>query len=396
MCSGAFAQSMDTAVKATGIDTTDYHHQKDIIDVLLLITRKDPNKRFDTTNKKKRRIYFSGAPSPEFSEVTGFGAVIGAQAAFYTHDKNSTNISTLQTSIGLTENAQIVLPLLSSIWTKDNKYNIVGDWRFMKFPEDTYGLGGLTTLNDGYKVNYDYIRFYQTVLRQWAKDFFAGIGYQLDYHYNIEQLGVAGVVTDYDTYGFSPQSVSSGMALDVLYDTRKNSINAEGGSFYGNLVVRQNLSVLGSNQNWSSAILDIRKYISLPGHSGNVLALWSYDWLTLKGTPPYLDLPSTGWDSYNNTGRGYIQSRFRSKDMLDLEAEYRFGILNNGLLGGVVFADAESFSEMNTGQFAKVWPAVGAGIRIKFNKFSRTNVCFDYAWGINGNNGVFVNLGEVF
>jgi hypothetical protein len=377
-------------------DTTDYHHQKDLIDVLLLIAKKDPNKRFDTTDKKAKKIYFSGAPTLSFSEVTGAGVVLAGQAAFYMSDKTSTNLSTLQSAVTGTANKQLILPLQSSIWTKGNKYNFVGDWRFELFPEDTYGLGGLTTLADGYKVNYNYVRFYQFLLRQWAKDFFAGLGYQLDYHYNIEQLGVSGTVTDYDKYGFSPQSVSSGVALNILYDTRKNSINPEGGSFYGNLIVRQNLSALGSDRSWSSLLLDVRKYISLPGHSQNILAFWSYDWFTLKGNPPYLDLPSTGWDTYDNTGRGYIQSRFRSKNMLDLEGEYRFGIIRNGLVGGVVFTDAESFSEINTGEFAKIWPAVGTGVRIKFNKFSKTNVAFDYAWGIKGNNGIFVNLGEVF
>ena len=82
--------------------------------------------------------------------------------------------------------------------------------------------------------------------------------------------------------------------------------------------------------------------------------------------------------------------------MLDLEAEYRFAVSNNGLVGGVVFANAESFSEMNNNQFEKIWPAVGAGVRVKFNKFSKTNVAFDYAFGLNGNSGIFVNLGEVF
>ncbi len=57
--------------------------------------------------------------------------------------------------------------------------------------------------------------------------------------------------------------------------------------------------------------------------SPNILALWSYNWLTLSGTPPYLMLPSTGWDKTFNTGRGYIQGRFRSNNMLDAEAEYR-------------------------------------------------------------------------
>ena len=66
--------------------------------------------------------------------------------------------------------------------------------------------------------------------------------------------------------------------------------------------------------------------------------------LLFKGNPPYLDLPSTGWDSYNNTGRGYVQGRYRGKDLMYLESEYRFGITRNGLFGGVVFANAETVS----------------------------------------------------
>lgn len=385
-----------TLAAAQSHDTLDYKHQRDLIDLGLIVLKKDPNKRLDTSGKRPKAIYFSGAPSVSFSEVTGIGLILSGEAAFYTSEHDGTDLSTLQSSSYYTANSQIVLPLQSSIWTKDNKYNFVGDWRFMKFPEDTYGLGGLTSLSDGYKVNYDYVRFYQYVLRQWKKDFFVGVGYLLDYHYNIEELGVTGQVTDYDKYGFDTRSVSSGMALNILYDTRRNSINPEGGDVYANAIIRQNITGLGSDGNWSSLLLDVRKYFSLPGYSSNVLAFWSYDWFTLKGTPPYLDLPSTGWDTYDNTGRGYIQSRFRSKNMLDLEAEYRFGLMRNGLLGGVVFTNAESFSDINDGRFEKVWPALGAGLRIKFNKFSRTNLAVDYAFGIDGNRGVFVNLGEVF
>ena len=35
-------------------------------------------------------------------------------------------------------------------------------------------------------------------------------------------------------------------------------------------------------------------------------------------------------------------------------------------------------------------------IRIMLNKFSRTNIALDYAWGTQGSRGFFVNLGEVF
>jgi hypothetical protein len=72
-------------------------------------------------------------------------------------------------------------------------------------------------------------------------------------------------------------------------------------------------------------------------------ALWSYNWFTFGGKPPYLLLPSTGWDSHVNTCRGFIQGRYRGSNMLYLESEYRFLITSNGLFGGVVFANAETF-----------------------------------------------------
>jgi len=376
---------------------TSYLHQRDLIDLFLLALHKNPDQRLDTNSHKTHRVHIAAAPAVQYSLETGLGVNITGNMAFYTTTNGNENLSTLLTYPTYTQNKQLILPLQSSIWTKDNQYNFLSDWRFLQFPEKTYGLGGYTQLSDGYDLDYNYVRLYQYGLKKVAKDFYVGPGYQLDIHYDIQQLGVApGKVTDFDTYGFSPQSVSSGVSLNFLYDTRKNSINPEGGSSYGNLILRQNLTLLGSDQNWSSLLLDVRKYFSLPGDSRNILAFWTYDWFTLKGNPPYLDLPSTGWDTYDNTGRGYIQSRFRSKNMLDLEAEYRFAVTNNGLLGGVVFANAESFSDINTGQFGVISPAVGAGLRIKFNKLSKTNIAIDYAFGAGGSNGLFLNLGEVF
>ena len=126
------------------------------------------------------------------------------------------------------------------------------------------------------------------------------------------------------------------------------------------------------------------------------MCLWTYDWFVLDGKAPYLDLPSTAWDRFNNFGRGYTQSRFRSPKMLYLESELRFNITKNKLIGGALFGNVQSYTEINSNKFEKVLPGYGAGIRLKFNKNSRTNLALDYAFGINGSGGIFVNLGEVF
>ncbi len=51
----------------------------------------------------------------------------------------SSRISTITASTAYTQNRQFTLPIESNIWTKDNKYNLVGDFRFYKYPQSTFG-----------------------------------------------------------------------------------------------------------------------------------------------------------------------------------------------------------------------------------------------------------------
>ncbi|HLZ89909.1 MAG TPA: hypothetical protein VKQ52_21800, partial [Puia sp.] len=295
-----------------------------------------------------------------------------------------------------TQKNQILIPLQGNIWSKGNRYNFINDWRYELYPQDTYGLGGLTKESDGYGIDFSYLRFYQTLLKTIAPDFYLGVGYNVDYFYKVREVDPpAGRVTDFEKYGISPTAVSSGPTLNILYDGRRNAINPEPG-YYASLVYRPNFTFLGSDANWQSLLVDARAYKQFPASSKNIIAFWTFDMFTLKGNPPYLQLPATASDTYSNMGRGYIQGRFRGRDLVYLESEYRFGILSNGLLGGVVFVNAQSFTEPGNNRFQTINPGWGAGIRVKLNKFSRTNVALDYGFGLNGSRGIFANLGEVF
>jgi len=161
---------------------------------------------------------------------------------------------------------------------------------------------------------------------------------------------------------------------------------------------------MGSDADWQSLLLEFKGYKRFPASSDNIIGLWSYNWFTFGGKPPYLLLPSTGWDANVNTGRGFIQGRYRGSSMLYLESEYRFLVTSNGLFGGVIFANAETFSSRESTledktslkAFDPIQPGYGVGVRIRLNKFSRANLCIDYGWGTGGSKGVAVNLGEVF
>ncbi len=76
----------------------------------------------------------------------------------------------------------------------------------------------------------------------------------------------------------------------------------------------------------------------------NVLAFWLRAEGVTSGHQPYLALPSVGWDAKGTTGRGYVQGRLRGTAWIYAEAEWRFRITDNGLLGGALFANAQTMS----------------------------------------------------
>ena len=385
-------ENTDTIIKAPHTMAR-LNKEHDIIDEARILLHKG-GQRTDTGEIKSKKLRVSGVPAAGYTLQTGFAAVVTANAAFYTN--TDANTSTILTSFTYTVRNQVILPLQTSIWTKGNKYNIVIDWRYLLFPSFTYGLGGYTSLNDGYLIDYSTIRLHQAILREIKEDMYVGIGYDLDYYWDVGEVNPPTTKSsDFEKYGLAKTEFASGLTFNFLHDSRKNSINPEGGNF-ANVIYRPNLTFLGNSSSWRSLIVDLRKYINFPRTTTNILAFWSYEWLTLNGKPPYLMLPNTGGDPYSNTGRGYIQGRYRGSNMAYIEGEYRFTISNNGLIGGVVFANAESFTELSSNKFETIAPGWGAGIRLKLNKFSRTNVALDYGFGLGGSSGLFVNLGEVF
>ena len=368
----------------------------DIVDVWWKLIKKPIVEKCEPS-KQAWKFHPSVLPAFGYSLATELAGVVAANIGFYTDIGLNAKLSAIETSISYTQKNQIILPLLTNNWTKGNKYNLIGDWRFYKYPEYTYGLGGHTTIQNYTQLNYQCIIIHEAVLKHiGSSNFYVGAAYNLDLHWNISETGYApGTITDFEKYGRTSQSISSGFSVNALYDGRKNSINPSK-ALYSSISFCPYVDLLWNKSNYRSLIIDTRKYFKPSKKSENILAFWTYDWFTFNGNAPYLDLPSTGWDPYANVGRGYIQSRLRGKNFVYLEAEYRFGILKNGLLGGVVFTNAQSVTDWPSNKFTMIYPAAGAGIRIKLNRHSAANLAIDYAIGIGGSNGIFINLGEVF
>ncbi len=118
----------------------------------------------------------------------------------------------------------------------------------------------------------------------------------------------------------------------------------------------------------------------------------------MQGVAPYLDLPATGMDTFGRSARGYTEGRFRGERLLYGEVEYRGVLTKNGLLGMVAFFNTTTLTNLESGErlFDNFAPAGGAGLRLLFNKRSRTNLCFDVGFGKDGSRGIYLAVQEAF
>ena len=358
-----------------------------------------------------------------FGAVGIFGIVLG--------DPDTTTISNVQAIALYTTNSQFISGITSTFLTSGNEWEFQGDWRFLIFNQDTYGLGtGKSPVSTGFTVNgigttagipggqpmdFSLVRFHQNGLKKVWGDLYVGPGVSFDRYYAIDDksLDLAAsppVVTSHYAYsrvaGFGTKAYNeSGLNINFLFDSRDSTINAYRG-LYANLTYQWNPTWFGSSQDSSFVYGELRYYLGLSRDvPRNVLAFWFLGQGVVSGNLPYLALPSIGWDARNRTGRGFIQGRFRGTAELYGEAEWRFRITDNGLLGGVIFANASTFTrppvnyqgyvESGESLFQNVAVAGGIGLRIMMNRQSRTNITLDLAVA-QKTFGFYFGAGEVF
>lgn len=374
------------------------------------------------------KMYLS--PLPVIGANPAFGFFYGAavSGSMYLGNTQTTNISNALLTATYSTKEQLMFTLKSNIYTADNGWFLMGDYRLFFSSQPTYGLGTggqnidlsageypnavLNNNSDAEPLDFNLIRFYETFSKSIYPDLYVGVGVHVDIYSEIEDEGLnldstIPVLTNhylYNTkYGFDPTGYSIiGASANVIYDTRDNISYPYEGQF-AFVSFKYNPEFLGSDQNSSSLWLEYRKYFSMSeSNPRNVLALWSYANLTTSGSLPYMALPAVGWDQMGRSGRAYPQGRFRGNNMFYLEAEYRFPlpILKSkpNLFGATLFANMTTVSspDNDVKMFDYLKPAGGVGLRIMLSETARTNLTIDYGWGADGAGAFYLNLNEYF
>jgi hypothetical protein len=372
-----------------------------------------PHKKADTLRKGSGiTIVPNVAANPTIGGQLGIKAVAGKKLGT---DPN-TFLSVAATSASITTKGIIYFYVNHNIFTPGNKWNLQGNIVFAKTVTPDYGLGigravsgesaAEETLADpSRKVNAIHSLYFnarEKVYKEVAKDLFLGAGMSVEARGSINQKDSVNNATPFSVYNNQhglPQNhyVTSGFLFNAEYTSRDNQNRAYKG-IYADAGIRVNQTWIGSTKNAVQLTTDFRKYISLSDvNPETVLALWNWGSYLLSGTLPYLELPGTARDMSFRSGRGYTSQYFKGTQYNDTEAEFRFPILKNKFISGVTFVNMQTANdEQGTRLFQVLQPGGGAGLRVLFNKATRTNLALDYAWGKFGNRGFFLNLNEAF
>jgi hypothetical protein len=372
-----------------------------------------PGKKADTLhNRSGITVVPNIAANPTIGGQLGIKAVAGRRLG---NDPN-TLFSIAATSASITTKGILYFYFNHNVFTPGNKWNFQGNLVVAKTvtPDFGFGIGRSISggsaadsvladpTHKGYGLHSIYYNLREKVYKNVAKNLFVGAGLSFEIRRQINQTDTVNNATPSSVYnnryGFPQDRYSAnGFLFNIEYITRDNPNRAYKGIYF-DAGFRINQTWIGSTKNSAQLTSDFRKYFSLSTASPEtVLALWNWGSYLLGGSIPYLELPGTARDGTFRSGRGYTTQYFKGTQFNDTEAELRFPSLANKFISGVVFGNMQTGNDDHgTKIFETFQPGYGGGLRVLFNKATRTNLALDYAFGKFGNKGFFLNLNESF
>ncbi len=409
----AFMGSPVVAQQASNHDTSGVE-VKDIMDVIGGIFKEDEKPTKDPYTSSISILPIIGY-NPSFGAVLGANMVIGQQRG----DPSNTGYSVY--ALGLTYGSKGILTLQArhNVFMPGNTYNFQGNWQFSKYGLIDHGLGTdndvyctsafiindypVTLADSTFPIKYNYVRLLEKAYRKIGAHTYAGLGLSFDIYDQITDLRLSDTTeTPHQIYstlhGYNPKKYSAnGLIVAFQFNNREHPIRSYGGIYF-DAYMRLDQKWMGSTSNSIQLVYDFRKYWSLSKRNPeHVLAFWHWASYLISGEVPYLELPFTGSDTYNRSGRAYTIGYFRGPSYGYFETEYRYPITRNKLISGVVFMNFQSAADGSNDNLYGSWRVgAGAGFRFLFQKDSRSAVCVDFSHGECGSNGVFFGLNEVF
>lgn len=339
---------------------------------------------YDDTTKIKSQ--FLAYPIAFYLPETrwGFGA-----AGFYNfrfkNEKPTSNPSQVQFTFSLTQNRQVIMTIPFELYKSNNLWKFKGEISYYRYVYNFYGIGMSSKFDDKEPFRANYPRFRIDILRRYNR-VFAGLRFRFD-NMQIEDKKVNGLFEKGDYTG-EDGGIISGVGLVGQLDTRDYIFNPTKGVFM-EAEIFANSKFTQSNFTYQRFSLDFAKYVGIK--EDHTLA-FHINTAMILGDPIFYDLLYFGSPKLM---RGFQDRRFKDKNILVLQGEYRFPIYKwvqgvSFLSGGTV---ADSYSEIFKNDY-KV--SLGAGLRIVLNKKDRVRLRLDYGRTINEGGAIYITINDAF
>jgi outer membrane protein assembly factor BamA len=284
-----------------------------------------------------------------------------------------------------TQNGQTMSAVSTDAYLRDGRYHVSVNAGYSRFPSDFYGIGNGTPEGAAEEYTPSSLALEGLAERRVAPALYAGLGGEIS---RVRILKMEpGRTLEAGTLAGSEGGRLAGVAGVVTYDSRDNTISARSGS-YARVLVRHYEESIGSDFGFTRADVDVRRFRTIVGdHAVSVQGVWS----GTTGEVPFYRLPELGGQ---NLLRGLYQGRYRDRQLIAVQAEYRTPQWRR--LGGAVFAGAGQVADGVDGlALSNTHFAGGAGLRVILNRQERMALRLDYGMG-GGDSGLYITVGEAF
>jgi outer membrane protein assembly factor BamA len=329
-------------------------------------------------------------PIPVFFTTPETGVAFGAGATYLIRSDSgglSVRPSSLRAFAVYTAKKQLILSVGGELYLDRERHQARFDVSYLRFPTTFWGIGN--DAPDAAEEDYTPRTF--GVLLGWQRQvvpgWYAGLTAEFA-HRRLLETEDGGLLATAAVPGVADGRVVGG-GLAASRDTRDNTVYPRSGSFH-QLTWSVFDEAIGSDYSYASTVLDLRHYVSVT--AGHVMALRVVG-IAKTATPPFDRLSELGGDVLL---RGYFQGRFRDRQLLAVQGEYRLPVWWR--VGVVGFAGAGQVArDLDGFDVDGVKLSAGLGLRVALSPSDGLNLRADWGYGFDvGTSGLYLGLGEAF
>ena len=314
----------------------------------------------------------------------GFGAV-GLFNFRFKGERHDSNPSQIQFTSNYTQNKQVNFIIPFELYRFNNKWKLKGEVAYFRYLYNFYGIGNQSILENRETFNANYPRFRIDALHRYNR-FFVGMRYRFD-HVRIFDLKEGGILESNPIVGKEGGRVS-GMGFVTQYDSRDFIYNPSKGCYIEGEIFIGN-KIIGSQYSFQRYALDATTF--LPLSVDHTLAI-HFNTATILGDPFFNDLLYFG---SSKLMRGFQDRRFSDKNLLVVQAEYRYPIYKR--LQGVAFTAVGNVADRYVRLF-DVGPrfSYGGGLRFILAKKDRVRLRIDYGRTVREGGAFYATINDAF